>query len=91
MIIECVNCKTKFNIDGSLIPNKGRLLQCNNCNYKWFFKKKIISELVESTKINAFNIFDQKKIKDDEKTNTKDIIKITTDLELEKTIKKKKY
>jgi predicted Zn finger-like uncharacterized protein len=40
MIISCTNCKKKFTVDSSLIPEKGRLLQCNNCNYKWFFKKE---------------------------------------------------
>ena len=40
MIISCTNCKKKFIVDSSLIPEKGRLLQCNSCNYKWFFKKE---------------------------------------------------
>ena len=41
MIIVCPKCKTKFDIEDSLIPEKGRLLQCSSCNNKWFFKKII--------------------------------------------------
>ena len=46
MIISCKNCDKKFEVDSSLIPEKGRLLECNSCNYKWFFKKDIINEPV---------------------------------------------
>ena len=38
MIISCPNCNKKFNIDGKLIPEKGRLLQCSVCNHKWHYK-----------------------------------------------------
>ena len=41
MIIACPKCKKKFDIEDSLIPEKGRLLQCSSCNNKWFFKKTI--------------------------------------------------
>ena len=41
MIIKCDNCNKNFNIDSSLIPEKGRLLQCSACDHKWFFKKEI--------------------------------------------------
>tara|TARA_B100001057_G_scaffold176163_1_gene176833 strand:+ start:4102 stop:4563 length:462 start_codon:yes stop_codon:yes gene_type:complete len=37
MIIECKNCKKKFDLDSNLIPKKGRLIQCGSCNYTWFF------------------------------------------------------
>jgi predicted Zn finger-like uncharacterized protein len=43
MIVTCDNCKKKFNVKSSVIPENGRLLQCNNCNHKWFFKKEIIN------------------------------------------------
>tara|TARA_B100000780_G_scaffold218857_1_gene157979 strand:- start:94 stop:627 length:534 start_codon:yes stop_codon:yes gene_type:complete len=46
MIINCDNCNKNFLIDSSLIPEKGRLLQCNACNHKWFFKKEIIERSV---------------------------------------------
>jgi len=52
MIITCNNCSAKFNVDDSVIPENGRLLQCNSCNNKWFFKKEIIVEPVTPVKIN---------------------------------------
>ena len=39
MIIQCPNCKKKFEIEDNLIPVSGRLLQCSSCSNKWFFKK----------------------------------------------------
>ena len=47
MIIACPSCEKKFEIDESLIPEKGRNLQCGSCNRKWFYKKPIEKELVE--------------------------------------------
>ena len=41
MIITCNNCNKKFDVDSSLIPDLGRLLQCASCDHKWFFKKEI--------------------------------------------------
>ena len=38
MIITCPNCKKKFNIDATLIPEDGRDLQCGSCNHVWFYK-----------------------------------------------------
>jgi len=46
MIIACKNCNKKFAIDVSIIPEKGRLLQCNSCNYKWFYKKEVIKDII---------------------------------------------
>ena len=48
MIIECIKCKKKFNVDSSLIPDKGRLLECGSCNNKWFFEKDIIKKTSSS-------------------------------------------
>ena len=39
MIITCVNCDKKFNVNSDLIPNEGRTIQCGSCNHVWFFKK----------------------------------------------------
>ena len=44
MIITCINCSKNFNVDSTLIPEKGRLLQCNACNNEWFFKKENTNE-----------------------------------------------
>jgi len=62
MIIICINCSKKFNVDSALIPEKGRLLQCSGCNHKWFFKKEFLNESVApihidkpDEEINLFN------------------------------------
>ena len=52
MIITCNNCNKKFNVDSSMIPEKGRLLQCSGCNHKWFFKKQITNEPFIPVEIN---------------------------------------
>tara|TARA_B100000767_G_C19404708_1_gene385460 strand:+ start:86 stop:598 length:513 start_codon:yes stop_codon:yes gene_type:complete len=49
MIITCINCNKKFDIDTDLIPKNGRLLQCSSCNHKWFFKQETKKELVKHT------------------------------------------
>ena len=48
MIIECINCNKKFEVDPNLIPEKGRSIQCGSCGYKWFHKKDL-SELSSNT------------------------------------------
>ena len=67
MIIACNNCHKKFNIDSNLIPDKGRLLQCNSCDHKWFYKKEIINKPIEAIKI--------------EKVETIDLLDSTTEIE----------
>jgi len=44
MIITCEQCLKKFEIESSLIPKKGRLLQCSSCTHKWFYKSDISEE-----------------------------------------------
>ena len=41
MIIQCINCIKKFEVDPELIPEKGRSIQCGSCNHNWFYKKEI--------------------------------------------------
>ena len=53
MIIKCINCAKKFNVEPNLIPENGRLLECNGCNHKWFFNKKIINEPVAPISIKS--------------------------------------
>jgi len=66
MIIKCNNCNKNFEVDASLIPNEGRLLQCNACDHKWFFKKKIIEKSAPIVKIKASS---------DESTTLKDDVR----------------
>ena len=71
MIIKCVNCNKNFDIDSDLIPEKGRLLQCNACDHKWFFKKEIKERSAPLVKIKAIT---------DEPTPSKDdISKVETE------------
>ena len=63
MIITCINCNKKFNIDEKLIPENGRLLQCSSCNHKWhYINQNKNDEIVENIKIskNTINILDEK-------------------------------
>ncbi len=50
MKIICPCGEKNFNVDASLIPNEGRLLQCGFCNREWFYqieKKNIESPTLE--------------------------------------------
>ena len=51
MIITCNNCNKNFDVNSILIPANGRLLQCNSCDHKWFFKKEIKKRSVPVVKI----------------------------------------
>ena len=77
MIITCNNCNKKFDIDSNLIPDKGRLLQCASCDYKWFFKKEVLENTVspidEDTSIDSINIFDQNNPTNKEEINPPDL------------------
>ena len=39
MIIECINCSKKFDVNSDLIPDSGRTIQCGSCGHIWFYKK----------------------------------------------------
>jgi len=41
MIIDCIKCTKKFEVNASLIPYGGRTIQCGSCNHIWFYKPKI--------------------------------------------------
>src|SRR5210317_1482068 len=41
MIIDCIKCDKKFEVNASLIPDGGRTIQCGSCNNVWFYKPKI--------------------------------------------------
>ncbi len=60
MIIECIKCNKKFEVNSDLIPQEGRTIQCGSCNHIWFYNK-----------INQQNTNTDKVIKKD---NSSDII-----------------
>ena len=39
MIIECIKCNKKFEVDRELIPEKGRNIQCGSCHHIWWFQE----------------------------------------------------
>ena len=41
MIIDCIKCNKKFEVNASLIPDNGRTIQCGSCNHVWFYKPEI--------------------------------------------------
>ena len=51
MQITCENCLKNFEVKDSLIPTKGRILQCGSCRHKWFYLKNQFKE-----KKNILNI-----------------------------------
>ena len=81
MIIACPRCKKKFEVNASLIPREGKMLQCGACSEKWFFKKEIKKEVIKEVKKPSVKI---------PKNIEKDIPDVTEDLisEAETTIPK---
>ena len=93
MIITCNNCNKKFDIDSSLIPNKGRTLQCASCDHKWFFKKKVLentaSPIDEDITIDSVNIFDQNNPSINKEESVSDTPKDEIEVDIEEEIKEK--
>ena len=48
MIIHCQKCDKKFEILDSLIPDKGRLVECGFCKHQWNQSKEKIEDLYSS-------------------------------------------
>ncbi|MDA9156764.1 zinc-ribbon domain-containing protein [Candidatus Pelagibacter sp.] len=93
MIITCNNCNKKFDIDSTLIPDKGRLLQCASCDHKWFFKKEVlekkISPINEDTSIDNVNIFDQNNSSINDEESVSDTPNDEVEVDLEEDINEK--
>ena len=66
MIIICPSCKKQFEVDSTLIPDKGKLLQCGSCNETWFYNKN--EKVYIETKIST-----QKKEEANNKTSSKSV------------------
>ena len=73
MIVSCPSCKKKFNLDISLIPDEGRLLQCGTCDRKWHYSlpqdikasNENISPNVSSSKIDDDYVSNEVETKND--------------------------
>jgi predicted Zn finger-like uncharacterized protein len=61
MIIECINCNKKFNVDSQLIPSDGRYIQCGSCNHTWHYKieeitlEPLILDSIEKQQVSELN------------------------------------
>jgi len=91
MIITCNNCNKKFDIDSSLIPDKGRLLQCASCDHKWFFKKEVLENTVSpiDEDTDSINVFDQNSSSTNEEKSLLDAPKDEVEVDLKEEIKEK--
>ena len=93
MIITCNNCNKKFDVDSTLIPDKGRLLHCASCDHKWFFKKEALENTVspinEDISIDSINIFDQNSSSTNEEESISDALKDEIEVNLEEEIREK--
>ena len=72
MIIECINCNKKFEVDPDLIPEKGRSIQCGSCGHKWFYKKNLSEQ--SSNRDNEINNEEEKQEITISKENTEKLI-----------------
>tara|TARA_B100001741_G_scaffold308436_1_gene304651 strand:+ start:697 stop:1185 length:489 start_codon:yes stop_codon:yes gene_type:complete len=64
MIIECINCNKKFDVNSELIPTTGRTIQCGSCNHVWFHKPSAQKPIkkTESEKLKKGFIEPKKKV-----------------------------
>ena len=53
MIVTCVCGDKKFEVDATLIPKEGRLVQCGFCDRKWHLKNNALEhEIVQKVEIS---------------------------------------
>jgi len=85
MIITCNNCNKKFGIDSNLISDKGRLLQCANCDHKWFFKKEILENTVNLIieDIDNDNVLDKDNPINNKEINPSNLLNEETEVDIE--------
>ena len=76
MIIDCISCSKKFEVNSSLIPENGRTIQCGSCNHVWFYKPQIdtqndeaISDVKENQNDSEVDISLSNKELDQNQTN----------------------
>ena len=90
MIIQCINCNKRFNVNSELIPLAGRNIQCGSCNHVWFFKIDQIDQNLDFDDIEKFDPIIEKKVTE-KKENKEKKIKIKKDLEIIKYKKKNNF
>ena len=89
MIIQCINCKKKFEVDSSLIPETGRNIQCGSCNHIWFYKDiKTISSSIDQDLMVVKDIEINKDV--EEKINFEQEINDNKDIMIDNNVLSKK-
>ena len=92
MIITCACGDKKFEVDATLIPAEGRLLQCGHCDRKWHFKNELIKEKIDQDPIFLENN-NSKDISNDNRENLNNNLltnRINNNTDLEKITNDKK-
>ena len=89
MIISCDQCHKKFEIDSSLIPKDGRLLECGSCNHKWFYKQDIEDKTEEIIIEPQLKNIEEENI-DPVQTNISQINELDTSSEKKEIVENKK-
>ena len=78
MIIECINCNKKFDVNSELIPESGRSIQCGSCNHMWFFNPSIKeTKILKKSTIQTKKTTNEKKIQQNAKKPKNKITKIS--------------
>ena len=74
MIINCIKCTKKFEVNATLIPDNGRTIQCGSCSHVWFYKPKIdqSNNEISSPKSNDDILENKKDDQDNEKLSKAD-------------------
>ena len=91
MIIECINCNKKFQVNSELIPQEGRSIQCGSCGHVWFFiNNNQQNQDISKSDIEIEMPLSDQKIANNEKVLKKNIdIKDYTEPKSQKSTKKK--
>ena len=84
MIVTCINCVKRFEIDSSLITDSGRLLKCSSCNHEWFFKKDVTLDLIEPISDENFKVFENEGVKKNKSLDIEEEVKIPVKEVIEK-------
>ena len=71
MIIKCINCDKKFNVNSELIPLGGRTIQCGSCNHVWFYNQKTADIKKEVKQDFEIDIKEKPSIKQTKKNEAK--------------------
>ena len=93
MIIVCPSCGKNFNVRDDQIPDKGRLLQCSNCNHEWFYSKNTIpiddnldEQSYDELTQESFGVLDE----DEDRSDEVIVEDKTVELEKRKNVKREK-